>query len=57
MSLKQTLLGLPILEPQTGHNPLKRVEPLTFMLESATLRRICATLKRLAEDGLVEHKA
>jgi DNA-binding PadR family transcriptional regulator len=54
MSLKHTLLGLLILEPQTGYDLYKRVEQLTFLLESATLRRIYPTLKRLAEDDLVE---
>jgi len=56
MSLKHTLLGLLILEPQTGYDLYKRVEQLTFLLESATLRRIYPTLKHLAEDGLVEYE-
>lgn len=56
MSLKHTLLGLLILEPQTGYDLYKRVEQLTFLLESATLRRIYPTLKHLAEGGLVEYE-
>lgn len=56
MALKHTLLGLLILKPRTGYDLYKRVEKLTFMLESATLRRIYPTLKRLSEEGLVEYE-
>jgi DNA-binding PadR family transcriptional regulator len=54
MSLKQTLFGLLILESQTGHNLRKRVEPLTYSRQWASLRRAYPTLERLAEGSHVE---
>jgi PadR family transcriptional regulator AphA len=56
MSLKHTLLGLLILHPRTGYDLYKRIEEATFLLESVTLRRIYPTLKRMAEDALVEYE-
>jgi DNA-binding PadR family transcriptional regulator len=56
MALEHTLLGLLILMPRTGYDLHKRMERATFLLESASLRRIYPTLKRLAQDGLVEYR-
>ena len=56
MALRHTLLGLLIFKPRTGYDLYKRAEQATFLLESATLRRIYPTLKRLAEEGLVEYE-
>jgi PadR family transcriptional regulator AphA len=53
MSLKHTLLGLLILHPRTGYDLYKRMEHATFLLESASLRRIYPTLKRMSEQELV----
>jgi PadR family transcriptional regulator AphA len=56
MSLEHTLLGLLILHPRTGYDLYKRMAQATFLLESATLRRIYPTLKRMTEDGLVVYQ-
>jgi DNA-binding PadR family transcriptional regulator len=48
MALRHTLLGLLILHPRTGYDLYKRMEKATFLLETATLRRIYPTLKRMA---------
>lgn len=56
MPLKHTLLGLLILHPRSGYALYRRVEQVTFLLESASLRRIYPTLKQMAEDGLVEYR-
>lgn len=53
MSLTHTLLGLLILHPRTGYDLYKRMESATFLLESASLRRIYPTLKRMSEQKLV----
>ena len=56
MSLKHTLLGLLILHPRTGYDLHKRMEGVTFLLESASLRRIYPTLKQMAEEELVTYQ-
>ncbi len=56
MALKHTLLGLLILYPRTGYDLYKRMERARFLLESASLRRIYPTLKRLAEGRLVVYE-
>ena len=56
MALKHTLLGLLILHPRSGYALYRRIEQATFLLESATLRRIYPTLKQMAEDGLVKYQ-
>lgn len=53
MALKHSLLGLLILQPRTGYDLHKRIEQAPFLLESATLRRVYPTLKRMTEAGLV----
>ena len=53
MSLNHTLLGLLILHPRTGYDLYKRMERATFLLESASLRRIYPTLKKMTEQELV----
>lgn len=53
MSLTHTLLGLLILHPRTGYDLYKRMEHAAFLLESASLRRIYPTLKRMHEQELV----
>ncbi|MBN1581641.1 MAG: PadR family transcriptional regulator [Anaerolineae bacterium] len=53
MSLKHTLLGLLVLHPRTGYDLYKRMEQTTFLLESASLRRIYPTLKQMSEQELV----
>ena len=53
MALRHTLLGLLILHPRTGYDLHKRMEHATFLLESASLRRIYPTLKKLHEEKLV----
>lgn len=53
MALRHTLLGLLILHPRTGYDLHKRMEHATFLLESASLRRIYPTLKKLHDEKLV----
>jgi DNA-binding PadR family transcriptional regulator len=54
MSLKYTLLGFISYGPQTGYDLKKRMDNSTQFFWRARLSQIYPTLKKLAEEGLVE---
>ena len=54
MSLKYTLLGFISYGPQTGYDLKKHMDNSTQFFWRARLSQIYPTLKKLAEDGLVE---